>query len=324
MISVAMCTYNGSKYLKEQLESIIHQTKQPDEIVICDDQSKDNSVEIAKDVLKNWKGIVNIARNEKNLGFVKNFEKAIGLCHGDIIFLSDQDDVWDKRKIEIMMNAFQNHPDAVLVFHDVELVDKNLNQLFPSFWVDTLHFDYHKFLVSKYTILLAKNVVQGSASAIKREVYEAAKPFFKTAIHDEWLALVALELGDLLPIPQTLMKYRQADNQIGGMPANMKLKDKINRFLYGFPEKFNKDLSHLIHRESIFYELIKRYGSEQFKKRLDISDYLSFLEKRISCLKNGDIRCILLLKNYFRFYPNNRPFRSYCKDIVEILLNKIN
>lgn len=322
MISVAMCTYNGSKYLKEQLESIIYQTRQPDEIVICDDQSKDNSIEIARDVLKNWKGIVNIVKNEKNLGFVKNFEKAMGLCHGDVIFLSDQDDVWNKEKIEIVMNAFQNHPDAVLVFHDAELVDENLNQLFSSFWRDTLHFDYHEFLFSNYKILLSRNVVQGSACAIKRKVFEVARPFFKLAIHDEWLALVALNLGNLLPIPISLTKYRQCANQIGGLPVNLRFKDRIDRFFYRFPEKFSEDLSYLVQRKSILSELINRYGTEQSKQRLNISDYLPFLDKRISCLKEGNINSIFSLKEYYKFYSSNRPFHIYCRDIMEILVRK--
>lgn len=86
MISVAMCTYNGSKYLEEQLNSIIHQTRQPDEIVICDDRSKDDSIEIAQRTLENWNGIIRIVRNEKNLGFVKNFEKAISFAMEILFF----------------------------------------------------------------------------------------------------------------------------------------------------------------------------------------------------------------------------------------------
>lgn len=95
MVSIALCTYNGEKYIEEQLESLIHQTCQPDEIIICDDQSKDNTVNIAKSLLGSWPGAWKVIINKKNLGYKKNFQKAISLCRGDIIFLSDQDDVWD-------------------------------------------------------------------------------------------------------------------------------------------------------------------------------------------------------------------------------------
>jgi glycosyltransferase involved in cell wall biosynthesis len=145
MISVAMCTYNGSRYLAEQLNSIIHQTMPPDEIVICDDCSKDDSVAIAKKILSNWKGKTQIVVNQKNLGFRKNFQKAINLCHGDIIFLSDQDDVWDLEKIQLMMYVFNTDPDVSLVFHDSQLVDSQLNMLYPSFWKNSLLFDYQAF-----------------------------------------------------------------------------------------------------------------------------------------------------------------------------------
>lgn len=113
MISVAMCTFNGEKYIKEQIESIINQSLVPDEIVICDDCSKDNTLNIIKETLDNWPGKVQLVVNEKNLGYRKNFEKSISLCNGDIIFLSDQDDVWNRNKIEIMFNAL-NNSDAIM------------------------------------------------------------------------------------------------------------------------------------------------------------------------------------------------------------------
>lgn len=163
MISVAMCTFNGEKYIKEQIESIINQSLIPDEIVICDDCSKDNTVNIIKETLDNWSGKVHLVVNEKNLGYRKNFEKAISLCNGDIIFLSDQDDVWNRNKIEIMVNAL-NNSDAILAFHDVEVVDENLKLITGSFW-KLLKFNYQKFLHDDFRRIFASNVVQGSACA---------------------------------------------------------------------------------------------------------------------------------------------------------------
>lgn len=98
MNSVAMCTYNGEKYIKEQLESIIHQTLPPDEIIICDDGSNDHTISAIKETMRVWRGSWMLVQNEKNLGYKKNFQKAISLCQGDIIYLSDQDDVWDLHK----------------------------------------------------------------------------------------------------------------------------------------------------------------------------------------------------------------------------------
>lgn len=133
MISVAMCTYNGEKYIREQLESIINQSMLPDEIVICDDCSKDTTLEILKDTLNSYNGIVQLVSNKHNLGYRKNFEKAISLCHGDIIFLSDQDDVWNKDKIEIIKTEIEKDKNILLAFHDVEIVDENLCLINKSF-----------------------------------------------------------------------------------------------------------------------------------------------------------------------------------------------
>lgn len=91
-ISTAMCTYNGEKYLREQLESIARQTLLPNELVVCDDCSSDETVEIIQDFSRNAPFSVRLMINENNLGFAKNFEKAITLCSGEIIVLSDQDD----------------------------------------------------------------------------------------------------------------------------------------------------------------------------------------------------------------------------------------
>lgn len=135
--SIAMCTYNGEKYIKEQLESIINQSTQPDEIIICDDGSTDRTIDIVKAVLKSWNGRWRVFENEHNLGYKKNFQKAISLCGSDIIFLSDQDDVWNANKIEIMMKVFQDNPYILLAFHDSEIVDDHLNCIKKS-WSFTL------------------------------------------------------------------------------------------------------------------------------------------------------------------------------------------
>lgn len=177
MISVAMCTFNGEKYIKEQIESIINQSLVPDEIIICDDCSKDNTVNIIKETLDNWSGKVYLVVNEKNLGYRKNFEKAISLCHGDIIFLSDQDDVWNKDKIEIIKTEIEKDKNILLAFHDVEIVDENLCLINKSFW-NVLHFDYMQFLENDFRRLMESNVIQGSACAFKK-IYSILQSHFQ-------------------------------------------------------------------------------------------------------------------------------------------------
>ena len=108
-ISVALCTYNGEKFLKEQLDSILNQTIAVDEIIICDDKSTDTTLSILRDYKKKYPTIISIYENENTLKSVKNFEKAISLCTGDIIFLSDQDDIWVDIKVEKYCDYFNEN-----------------------------------------------------------------------------------------------------------------------------------------------------------------------------------------------------------------------
>lgn len=103
-----MATYNGEKYIKEQLITILNQTRKPNEIIICDDCSSDRTVEYIKDIEKLYPKFVKLIQNNINLGFSKNFEKACRLCSGEYIFFADQDDVWELNRIEQMLNEWNS------------------------------------------------------------------------------------------------------------------------------------------------------------------------------------------------------------------------
>src|SRR5262245_48111587 len=116
--SVAMCTYNGSRYLSAQLDSIGTQTRPPDELMICDDGSVDDTVQLIEKFADSAPFVVRLEVNSANLGSTKNFEKAIQRCKGDLIALADQDDVWLPRKLELLEAEFQRSPNVGLVFSD--------------------------------------------------------------------------------------------------------------------------------------------------------------------------------------------------------------
>ena len=134
MISIALCTYNGEKFLQAQLDSIEQQTLLPDELVVCDDCSSDGTIDILEKFRKRASFPVHIHPNKINLGSTQNFEKTIRLCTGDIIALSDQDDVWRPNKLERLKDALQANPDAGYVFSDAELVDEHLLPLGCRLW----------------------------------------------------------------------------------------------------------------------------------------------------------------------------------------------
>lgn len=311
MISIAVCTYNGEKYIKEQLQSIINQTRQPDEIIICDDCSKDKTVDIVQNILREWNGQYKIIINKINLGFKKNFEKAIGLCQGDIIFLSDQDDVWDLNKIALMASVFSTDPDTILVFHDAVLVDEKLNLLKKSFW-KILLFDPQKFLRGDYGRLLEGNVIQGSACAFRKELFIKAFPFPQIAIHDEWLSMVASSAGNIVPINKPLMMYRQGNNIIGGLQDSVAT--RIKQWIFN-GSKLGKYIDEIVRRKLIIEIYLKRYSDAPCTEQWN--DYYKFLTYRINCIyyKNE----ILLKKvNLYRKYHITllRTVKALTKDLL--------
>ena len=133
-VSVAMCTYNGTKYLKEQLDSILGQTLPPDEIVITDDCSSDGTADLAEQLLSESGISYKVIINEKNSGVRVSFGNCIRACSGDVIFTADQDDVWDKEKIRLFMDEFENDESCVFVFSNGELVDADLKSLGSDVW----------------------------------------------------------------------------------------------------------------------------------------------------------------------------------------------
>lgn len=319
-----MCTYNGEQYLYEQLESILNQTLLPDEIVICDDCSTDKTLEIIKNVFSNHKchEKLNLFVNEKNLGFRKNFEKAISLCTGDIIFLCDQDDVWDLNKIETIIGVFGSHTEAVLVFHDAEVVDENLKLLHPSFW-KLMQFDYMRFCELESAYLGYQNFVQGTACAFKKELFEYAKPFPKEAYHDEWLALTAVQYGEIIPCPKCLLKYRQSSNNAIGAD-NVSFWGEINKWTRDYKRRKKVKKDGLKRRLNVMEAYIERFLN---KKRLDYNESVfvksySFVKKRTVCVWERNIFIIRYLPLYFRMIPF-KPLtclKTFMLDFVNIVL----
>lgn len=227
IISVAMCTYSGGKYLQEQLYSIAKQTRLPDEIVICDDGSTDSTLQILNEFKKITAFEVRIYHNERRLGSTKNFEKAINLCKGDIIVLSDQDDVWLPHKIEKLEQIFKSNPDIGYIFSDAIVVDEKLFPLGYTMWKSILFTTYQRRLFKngyQVEVLLKHNVVTGATLAFRAESRNWILPISDKWVHDAWIVLLLSALGikgDFIEEP--LIKYRQHHQQsIGGRKLNLR------------------------------------------------------------------------------------------------------
>jgi glycosyltransferase involved in cell wall biosynthesis len=213
-----MCTYNGAAYLPDQLASISAQSRRPDEMIVCDDRSTDETIQILKDFARSAPFPVNIIINEKNLGSTKNFEKAIGLCTGEIIALCDQDDIWDKEKLSREVAMLETSPNVGLVFTNAEIVARNLMPLGFDLW-DTIHFDIDKQKLVRmgksFDLLMHQNFVTGCTMAFRAQFREFIFPLPEGTswIHDGWIALITSAIADLEMIPDCLVKYRQHTGQ---------------------------------------------------------------------------------------------------------------
>jgi hypothetical protein len=220
LISIAMCTYNGEVYLSDQLVSIANQTHPSDELVICDDGSTDNTLQILHQFGKEAPFPVKVYRNQQRLGPTKNFEKALSLCSGDFVFLSDQDDVWMPQKVNTLIQALKNNPGAGYVFSDAVIVDELLRPMGYTMWqsIEFIRGQRRQFEQGKQLAVLVKhNVVTGATMAFRAELKSIILPIPDEIIHDEWIALLATSLGMYgVLIEEPLIQYRQHPQQLIG------------------------------------------------------------------------------------------------------------
>lgn len=235
-ISIAMCTYNGALYLGEQLESIARQTVLPDELVVCDDGSSDDTLKILKKFRETLAFPVYVNSNFPQLGTIRNFERAITLSRGEIIFLSDQDDVWKPNKIEIMNQAMNDNPACGYVFSDAELVDDALNPKSIFLW-DAIGFTgerYERFSSGEQLDVMLKggNFVYGNCLAFRSAYNNKILPIesdVSSFTHDTWISLLLSASGARgVSIPEPLIQYRQHGNQQAGAGRELSLREKVN------------------------------------------------------------------------------------------------
>jgi len=220
MISIALCTYNGGTYLTEQLESIAGQTLPPDEVVVCDDGSTDDTLEVIE-AFSGWAAFpVRLYRNPVRLGAIANYSRAVGLCRGDYVSLCDQDDRWYPDKLELTMKCMSRAEEshgketALLVHSDLQVVDENGKTVSGSLMaLQKIHHVEYEPLKT----LLVQNFVTGCTVLLNRPLIEAALPVSEQALmHDWWFALVAAMSGRLIFLPVPTISYRQhSRNTVG-------------------------------------------------------------------------------------------------------------
>jgi glycosyltransferase involved in cell wall biosynthesis len=263
LVSVVMATYNGERFIPKQLESILSQTYQHLEVIIVDDGSTDRSYSILEDYAAKDQRI-RLYKNEKNLGYVKNFERGLSLAKGDYIAPSDQDDVWLSHKIQFLLDRIGTsaviYANSALIDEDGELMGKKLSDVKRlATFNDCLN----------YTI---GNSAPGHGMLLKKEIVTASFPLPTMIPHDYWLGFVATFYSELTYVDEVLVLYRQHGANVFGAakvksdisvkPArkqktnskNIQLARERMRLMY---EKCPADL---IEQKKVFQDLCNAYS----------------------------------------------------------------
>jgi glycosyltransferase involved in cell wall biosynthesis len=220
-LSIAMCTFNGAIYLRQQLESFLLQTRKPDELVVCDDGSTDNTIEILETFGMEAPFPVRVFRNEKNLGFNENFIQCVTLCCGEYIAMSDQDDVWYPEKIELIHQSLSGDPSLMAVIHPLLCTEADLTPtdlIIPHLRkTGKLHHQEQEllFTINGMAIAFRAAYVQPFV-ARQRTLSRWTRGF---APFDEWILFLASIQGLTLHHPKPLSLYRRHSQAVTGDPV---------------------------------------------------------------------------------------------------------
>ena len=215
-VSVAMCTFNGAAFVEAQLESILAQSRSPDEIILCDDGSTDGTIDVAKKISSKYPDKIRIIRNERRLGCCRNFESAVSLVTGDIIFLSDQDDFWFPDKVASMLRVFAEDPDVVMAYSDAVLTDGDLR---PTGTVFNRRKDTDLRKTPSLQQLSRGVAFNGPMMAFHSRLKPFVIPFSPLSLqwtHDHWIGFIAYAVGKIGVIERPLVYYRRHGKNEGG------------------------------------------------------------------------------------------------------------
>lgn len=309
MVSVAMTTYNGVKYIREQLESLRRQTRPADEIVIVDDGSKDGTVEAVQIyATEHPECHIRLVQNEENLGYKRNFRKAISLCSGDVIFLCDQDDRWLNCKIELMCDMLQRNPDIGVLSTSFFLMDSQSRRGKKRSAYPRKIKEEALFCVPVEDLIF-HNISQGCAMAMTRDIKECFLEQFDDTISHDWLINVIAGMKKKCyywNVP--MFCYRIHEQNTIGLNDNMALQQKNTL------EVRSKDAQQALQ----ILSFIERTDVQYFSEHAWLGGAKQFAEKHIEYLKGYDFLG-LFVQNFNSYYGTLKTIRGRMLDLFFVL-----
>jgi hypothetical protein len=235
--TVALCTFNGARWLPELFSSIAAQTRRPGEIVVQDDGSTDGTLDVIERARAELPCPVRLEVNEQRLGSTRNFEVALARCNGRVVALADQDDVWYPRKLERLMEEFDLDPTVTMVFSDADLIDEQGRRLGRRLWDSRLIGRVLRMNpVVAGDMFARRALTTGCTMALHRRAVAASLPFPDELAdpdtpmrHDRWLSLVAAGVGTVRPLPEALLAFRVHPAQETGVLSRSELARALGR-----------------------------------------------------------------------------------------------
>jgi glycosyltransferase involved in cell wall biosynthesis len=218
LISIALCTYNGEKYLCEQLGTLVGQTYPNLEIIIVDDASTDQTWSILNEFADCYPSI-RLFRNSSNMGYQKNFERALKLCEGDYILISDQDDIWEKDKVTKLREAIAEN---LMIYHDSVFIDEHGKNI--GFKMSD---KFNMVDGNDPTPFLFLNCVSGHSIMFRRDLLQHVFPFPDNGMYDHYIAFIATVKGSIKYLPETLVKHRRHQANSTDILDRQKVKSRL-------------------------------------------------------------------------------------------------
>jgi glycosyltransferase involved in cell wall biosynthesis len=320
-ISVAMCTFNGARYLREQLQSIAAQTEPPHELIVVDDGSNDESVNIVATFADSVPFPVDVHVNAANLGSTKSFERAISLCSGDVIALCDQDDVWLPKKLARFAAEFARAPEVGLVFSDAEVVEEDLRPSGYSLWkkIKFGHEERERLQSGNgFDALLQGATVTGATAAFRASFKSLVLPIPSELplIHDAWIAALIAAVSEVVALPERLVKYRRhPSQQVGALERQGPSSGSVHEAL----ARANPYAEMLLITRAVQHRLVERQADfDSSKVRAGLEARIAHVSAR-SELPDGRLPrapCVFRELLTGRYHRYSRGFSSAAKDLL--------
>ncbi len=321
-LSIALATCNGQRFLRDQLDSFLAQTRRPDELVVCDDRSDDQTSSLLDEFSKLAPFPVRILQNDRRLGIIKNFEQAVGLCGGDVIFLSDQDDSWAPEKLARHEAVYQRHSDIGLVFSNGEVVDDALAPLgytlYDAFGVRPRR---QRAMNAGHALdqLVKCSRVTGCTLSFRADSRDILLPLSTQYLHDEWISLIMSAVARVRSLPESLIRYRRHQSQAVGAtdPASF---DRELR-----PSWLPARSVHIQRERERLTEALDRLS--RFQSRLCRGDFCKVIQGKLDYLQRRESRSHSMLSrlpgitwevisgSYFRYgqWPKQELMDDLCR-----------